>query len=57
MPGTDANLRFWRNTAIAKLAPNQSMTIGGQVLGYEWDSDVDNGFRPAGLIDLSSTTQ
>ena len=21
-------------------------------LGYEWDEDLDNGFRPAGLIDL-----
>src|SRR6185437_5057707 len=25
-------------------------------LGYEWDEDVDNGFRPAGLTELSSTT-
>ena len=57
VPGIDANLRFWRNTAIAQLAPNQSKSIGDQVLGYEWDEDVDNGFRPAGLIDLSSTTQ
>jgi methionine-rich copper-binding protein CopC len=57
VPGTDANLPIWRNTAIAKLAPNQSTTIGGQVLGYEWDSDVANAFRPAGEIDLSSTTQ
>ena len=46
VPGTDANLRFWRNTAIAKLASNQSITVGDQVLGYEWDVDADNGFRP-----------
>ena len=57
VPGADAKLRFWRNTAVASLAPDQSLAVGGQVLGYEWDSDVDNGFRPAGLIDLSSTTQ
>src|SRR4029077_15887308 len=25
-------------------------------LGNEWDVDVDNGFRPAGQIDLSATT-
>ena len=25
-------------------------------LGYEWDVDTDNGFRPAGLMDMSSTT-
>ena len=24
--------------------------------GYEWDEDLDNGFRPAGLIQLSTTT-
>src|SRR3990172_8444687 len=24
-------------------------------LGYEWDVNPDNGFRPAGLINLSST--
>ena len=57
VPGTDANLRFWRNTAIAGLQPNQSMNIGGQVLGYEWDEDIDDGSRPSGLIDLSSTTE
>jgi len=26
------------------------------VLGHEWDEDIDNGFRPAGLIHLSETT-
>ncbi len=26
------------------------------MLGYEWDSSPDNGFMPAGLIDLSTTT-
>ena len=25
--------------------------------GYEWDEDLDNGFRPAGLLRLSSTTR
>ena len=25
------------------------------VLGHEWDEDVDNGHRPAGLIALSET--
>src|SRR5438105_2358223 len=25
-------------------------------LGYEWDEDLDNGFRPAGLTRLSATT-
>ena len=29
---------------------------GSGTLGYEWDVDADNGFRPAGLMDMSSTT-
>ena len=29
---------------------------GAGHLGYEWDTDADNGFRPPGEFDLSSTT-
>ena len=25
------------------------------ITGHEWDEDIDNGFRPAGLIHLSET--
>src|SRR5262249_61458217 len=35
-------------------ASGDSVSAGG-VLGYEFDEDLDNGFRPAGLIPLSST--
>jgi methionine-rich copper-binding protein CopC len=56
VPAAYANLRFWRNTSVATLAPGQTATLGQYTLGYEWDGDVDNGFRPAGLFDLSSTT-
>src|SRR5258705_12758321 len=56
VPGTFAGLRFWRNTAVAQLAPNQSLTLARDTLGYEWDEDVDNGSRPAGSIQMSSTT-
>ncbi len=56
VPSTDANLRFWRNTSIANLQPGQTATLPYGLLGYEFDSDLDNGFRPAGLIDLSHTT-
>jgi hypothetical protein len=52
-----SSLRFWRNTSVATLAAGQTATLGDSVLGYEWDEDLDNGFRPAGLFDLSSTTQ
>ncbi|HEV8346689.1 MAG TPA: N,N-dimethylformamidase beta subunit family domain-containing protein, partial [Vicinamibacterales bacterium] len=52
----EGKLRFWRNTAAASLAPNSSLVLPDGVLGYEWDTDADNGFRPAGLIHLSSAT-
>ena len=51
-----AALRFWRNTSVASLVGSQTLSVGDHTLGYEADSDVDNGFRPAGLIDLSATT-
>jgi len=53
---TYSKLRLWRNTAVASLAPGSSITLPKGTLGYEWNEDVDNGFRPAGLFDLSSTT-
>jgi hypothetical protein len=52
----DGKMRFWRNTSIANLAAGSSATLPAGVLGYEWDVDDDNGFRPPGLIDMSSTT-
>ena len=48
-------MRFWRNTRVANLAANQTTTLGSGILGYEWDESPDNGFRPAGLISLSTT--
>ncbi|MGA9860424.1 MAG: DUF4082 domain-containing protein [Solirubrobacteraceae bacterium] len=58
VPSQYSHLRLWRNTAVAKLATGQSLTLapGTGTLGYEWDEDVDNGFRPAGEFDLSQTT-
>ena len=49
---------MWKSTAAATLASGKSLTLapGAGTLGYEWDEDVDNGFRPAGELDLSSTT-
>ncbi len=52
----EGKMRFWRNTSVANLTGNQKATLGDYVLGYEWNEDIDNGFRPAGLFDLSSTT-
>ena len=58
VPAQYGALRLWRNTAAASLAAGQSLTLGAGLgtLGYEWDVEPDNGFRPAGLFDLSSTT-
>ncbi|WP_318530139.1 MULTISPECIES: DUF4082 domain-containing protein [unclassified Rhizobium] len=51
-----SNLRFWRDTDIADLQPGQTYTMPKNILGYEWNSDVENGFRPAGLVNLSLST-
>jgi hypothetical protein len=59
VPASAAGVRFWRNTAVAALESGQSLTISAGcscLIGYEWDVDADNGFRPPGLIDLSSST-
>jgi Domain of unknown function (DUF4082)/Bacterial Ig-like domain/Bacterial Ig domain len=57
VPAAYANLRFWRDTSVAGLQAGQTFTMPAETLGYEWDSDVDNGFRPAGEIDMSNTTE
>src|SRR5438093_11803743 len=51
-----SRLRFWRNTSIANLTGSQTVTTPAATLGSEWDISPDNGFAPAGLIKLSSTT-
>jgi hypothetical protein len=58
VPGSFAALRFWKNTAVSKLKSTETLTLspGTGTLGYEWDSDEENGFRPPGRISLSSTT-
>jgi hypothetical protein len=57
VPAAYSKLRLWRNTSVASLAAGQTATFSAETLGYEWDSDVDNGFRPAGEIDMSKTTE
>jgi hypothetical protein len=56
VPAADGKMRFWRNTSIATLASNQTATLPAGTLGYEWDVDLDNGFRPAGLFHMSTST-
>ena len=57
VPAAEGKMRFWRNTTVATLGTGAVATMPNGTLGYEWDGDVDNGFRPNGLIALSSTTR
>jgi hypothetical protein len=57
VPALQGQTRFWRNTSVANLAPGQVAVLTANTLGYEFDSDLDNGFRPAGLIDLATTPE
>jgi YVTN family beta-propeller protein len=56
VPSAEGKMRLWRNTSVASLSAGQVATLSAGTLGYEWDEDLDNGFRPQGLIRLSSTT-
>jgi methionine-rich copper-binding protein CopC len=56
VPGSYGKNRIWRNTSIANLTSGQTATFPTGTLGYEWDSDIANSTRPAGAIDVSSTT-
>lgn len=56
VPADDGKMRLWRNTSIANLSAGNTATLTDGTLGYEWDEDLDNGFRPPGLIRMSTTT-
>ena len=54
VPAADGKMRFWRNTAVGNQSAGQTWTLPPGTLGYEWDDDEDNGFRPSGLFHLST---
>jgi Domain of unknown function (DUF4082)/Bacterial Ig-like domain/Bacterial Ig domain/Purple acid Phosphatase, N-terminal domain len=56
VPSDDGKMRLWRNTSVASLGAGQEAVLPDGTLGYEWDEDPDNGFRPAGSVRMSSTT-
>lgn len=56
VPAEDGKMRFWRNTAVANQSPGGVMTLADSTLGYEWNVTLDNGFQPAGLIRMSTST-
>ena len=51
----EGKLRTWKNTALTNLAAGTSAELAPHTVGYESDEDIDNGYRPAGLIHLSTT--
>lgn len=53
VPAKMAGYRLWRG---AGLSTSTSTSFTEDTVGYESDEDLDNGFRPAGLIRLSETT-
>lgn len=57
VPGQYANLRLWRDTSVATLAPDQTETLAPNTLGYEFDEAPADAQRPAGLVSLSRTTE
>jgi hypothetical protein len=55
VPAEDGKMRFWRNTGLNTLAPGTFATLTAGTLQYEWDADEDSGFRPSGLMHLTTT--
>lgn len=49
-------LRLWRNTGLENLPVGASEELAPHTVGYESNEDLPNGFRPPGLIRLSTTT-
>ncbi|HXI27390.1 MAG TPA: N,N-dimethylformamidase beta subunit family domain-containing protein, partial [Vicinamibacterales bacterium] len=56
IPQAMGSLRLWAHTGVSAVAPGDFYRTPEETLGYEWDEDLDNGSRPAGLIHLSQTT-
>ncbi|MGP5071867.1 DUF4082 domain-containing protein [Arthrobacter rhombi] len=52
----EGKLRLWRNTSLSALPPGTKQKLAPHTVGYESDEPLENGFRPPGLINLSTTT-
>ncbi|NMO49588.1 DUF4082 domain-containing protein [Actinoplanes sp. TBRC 11911] len=55
VPKAMGKLRIWRGSGLENMTA-ASTPLGDHTVGYESDEDLDNGFRPAGLIRVSQTT-
>ncbi len=47
--------RIWRYTGLDTQAPGTAMNVGTSIVGWEWDSRVDNGREPTGVKTLASS--
>lgn len=56
VPAAQGKNRFWRNTTVAQQPAGEVAQLQDHTVGYESDEDIDNGYRPAGLFRLSTTT-
>ncbi|MGH3441986.1 MAG: Ig-like domain-containing protein [Nitriliruptorales bacterium] len=52
---TEGSDRIWRYTGLDTQAPGTSTTVGGDLVGWEWDARVSNGREPAGVKTLASS--
>ncbi|NUL48816.1 DUF4082 domain-containing protein [Cellulosimicrobium funkei] len=52
----EGDRRLWRNTGLEDLPADSSEELAQHTIGYESNEDLPNGFRPPGLIHLSTTT-
>ncbi len=52
---SEGKTRLWRGTTLASQAAGTKTALAAHTVGYESDEDLDNGSRPAGLVDLSTT--
>lgn len=52
----EGKLRLWRDTPLAAMQPDTVEDLAEHTVGYESNETLLNGFRPPGLIPLSTTT-
>ena len=52
---TEGQNRVWRYTSAASQDAGAEMSIGTDIVGWEWDSRVANGLEPAGVKTVASS--
>ena len=51
----EGKYRLWRNTSLTSVPAGEQRVLAPHTIGYESNEDIDNGFRPDGLVRLSTT--